>query len=442
MFVFNVCFHDYEFLNNEIIIIGFKNSKIETSLRERTAINFTNSKCIISSLYIDANKSGNALCAAFSQMHIYDCLFSGTSKSSGASICCFNARLKMRNTKIDECIEAGIIASGNAHIDIKNCEVYKTGQKKGSGIEIREGSSGTIDSTLINECKQGLLIWMNPGNVTVENCVISNCLSEGIYVEKQSNQSLSFPNSSLVKQPEHQLTKIIGNKIINNCTFGVTTDNFANVILLNNEIASNGCAGVIIKGNANNTMKGNFIHSNKMSGIEIGMNFDGNILIQENILKNNKKKAISSVYDLPLAKVSKKPIIGKNTIEDTFAENFCNFKISANRPSTRMSCFTNFQYTCGNTFARNLLSEFDTTGHFDVYLGGFCDIRHLLETIYQSREKPIEIEFHLNDINITVIARCVMLLYAIQKLNDKIDTAFDLMMLWVSPKIYKHQKTL
>ena len=59
-----------------------------------------------------------------------------------------------------------------------------------------------------------------------------------------------------------------------------------------------------------------------MSGIEIGMNFDANIQIEENIRKNNKKKAISSKKDLPLGKVAKRPIIGKNRIEDTFLENF------------------------------------------------------------------------------------------------------------------------
>ena len=45
----NVCFHDFDFINSKLIIVGFKNSKIETSFLEQTAINFTQSNCIISS---------------------------------------------------------------------------------------------------------------------------------------------------------------------------------------------------------------------------------------------------------------------------------------------------------------------------------------------------------------------------------------------------------
>jgi tetratricopeptide (TPR) repeat protein len=132
----NVCFHDYDFINGKILIVGFKNSKIETSFQDATAINFSKSECIISSLYIDANKGGNAICTTFSKIQIYDCLFSGISKKSGACICLTMSSLKMRNSKIDGCIEAGLIIAGKSSADIKDCEVLKTGQDIGSGIEI------------------------------------------------------------------------------------------------------------------------------------------------------------------------------------------------------------------------------------------------------------------------------------------------------------------
>jgi hypothetical protein len=87
---------------------------------------------------------------------------------------------------------------------------------------------------------------------------------------------------------------------------------------------------------------------------------------------------------------------------------------------------------------------------FDIYLGGFCDIRHVLETVFHLDNNNNEkiIHFHLNDINITVIARFVFILYSILKLNkellsenlSKIEITLDLIMLWVSPKIYKNQK--
>jgi hypothetical protein len=164
-----------------------------------------------------------------------------------------------------------------------------------------------------------------------------------------------------------------------------------------------------------------------------------------------------------------KPIIEGNKIineSDHFSKKFSLMSFSGNRPSKRLwNDFDPFLYSCGNTFAINMLDSVAQSERkkyiYDIYLGGCCDIRHLIETVYKSvlirneisNEDKNIFNFVLNDVNITNLARIVLILYVIEQsillknivTIEKIqgESAMfiaDLLMLWTSPGLYAHQK--
>lgn len=149
------------------------------------------------------------------------------------------------------------------------------------------------------------------------------------------------------------------------------------------------------------------------------------------------------------------------------AKKFQTCDVSFNRPSKRLwTDFSPFLYQCGNTYAMNLIESSsisddnnnNETINYDIFLGGVCDIRHLLETCAKANELMLQnknktttvrphlnLNFHLNDVNLTNLTRIVVLLFAISRLNDddvisRQRQIADILMLWSSPKIYKCQK--
>jgi hypothetical protein len=119
--------------------------------------------------------------------------------------------------------------------------------------------------------------------------------------------------------------------------------------------------------------------------------------------------------------------------------------------------FNSLFYSCGNSYAFDVLSTVNKSStNLDVFLGGVCDLRHLIETTFQlikkrketSQPEELRLRFTFNDINFTNLAHSVVVLYAIQKHKERNDcesfedarAVADLIMLWASPRLYKTQK--
>ena len=157
-------------------------------------------------------------------------------------------------------------------------------------------------------------------------------------------------------------------------------------------------------------------------------------------------------------KKTKMPIIDQNDIvSDQQVKQYMTSWVSANRPSKRIwTDFNPFLYQCGNTYASSFFSASSRSTDYNIYLGGVCDLRHLLETCFKassssdSSERTVCLNFHLNDINMTNLARIFVMLCAVMQLNDDDESGgeaigrtrriADLLMLWSSPFVYKSQR--
>ena len=441
-----------------------------------SSLYLSNSKCILSDLKLELENERRHLIFASknSDIFINECYLTTPGKQCLATLCLVEGSiLKMQNSNVCDCNEAGILIAENSKCDLNRCSISNTGISHGAGIEIKEASEATIDSCSIDRCAKGFLIWHEPGDVLIKNCVISNNRSEGLLISFKPD----FPFNILSQlKTKRSLTKLLNNNIFLNSAFGVTADEHSNVIMSKNEIHNNGNSGCIIKGNTNATLVENYIHRNKSYGIHIGMNYEARILIRNNQIEyNHSNKAIYNIYTNATKAMLKasfgsdvlvKPVIESNKIIDESEKSVKKFtfmSFSGNRPSKRLwNDFDPFLYSCGNTFAFNLLSLEQQSSQennvYDILLGGCCDFRHLIETVYYStlslnQTKPNETKLFnlvLNDVNVTNLARIVVLIYAIQQNAEILQLDFkniekalftaDLLMLWTSPQLYPHQK--
>ncbi len=88
-----------------------------------------------------------------------------------------------------------------------------------------------------------------------------------------------------------------------------------------------------------------------------------------------------------------------------------------------------FLYAMGNQPARDLLRDFTFGSHSDICLLGSGDLRHAIKTVgsvLTKRERPKQLNFLVNDINVCIIARNVLLLEAILscELKNDVELAF------------------
>jgi hypothetical protein len=92
-----------------------------------------------------------------------------------------------------------------------------------------------------------------------------------------------------------------------------------------------------------------------------------------------------------------------------------------------------FLYAMGNTPARDLLKDFQFNSNIDIGLLGAGDLRHVIKTIagiWTKKEKGRlkQVNFLVNDINVCIIARNVLLLEAILSCDFKNEA--DLAFIW------------
>src|SRR5204863_535255 len=141
------------------------------------------------------------------------------------------------------------------------------------------------------------------------------------------------------------------NKILKNGSFGVSADFQANVQMEENEIAANGSDGCIIKGGVDSSLSNNIIHNNGSHGIEIGMNYDGKVVVENNYIHSNKKENIAEAanhkevmkrmareYKVDVRKISNPAKLINNKFGNYgFNEqDFVYFNVSSNRPGMHL----------------------------------------------------------------------------------------------------------
>ena len=287
-----------------LVLVGIRSGSVEQQASIKASRFFDmglllfKSSCILSDLRFATHGVHSISATNASRLFVHECELTNCGPASMACICVVdNTSLTMWRTRIVDSNEAGVLASENSTLSMNECEVRNAGIKMGAGIEIRYGSVANINACTVDKCKQGILVWLQPGNVTIADSLVSNSRTEGILIVNDSSQTFAGgPQPAFVK-PVRQICRIVGNTICSNGAFGVTTDEHSNVVMSRNEIAFNGCSGVIVKGNTSNTLTHNYIHSNKNDGIEIGINYAASVLVRHNVIKNNRREQIGNLYE-------------------------------------------------------------------------------------------------------------------------------------------------
>src|SRR6218665_2856238 len=92
-------------------------------------------------------------------------------------------------------------------------------------------------------------------------------------------------------------------------------------------------------------------------------------------------------------------------------------------------------YACGNTRMLDFLRDFKVSHEMDILVLGLGDVRHVMATVAGLSQRPPssagqvkEIHFHLNDVDQDVIARDIVLLEIINKLDP--ESKSDVEFLW------------
>src|SRR6218665_537561 len=92
-------------------------------------------------------------------------------------------------------------------------------------------------------------------------------------------------------------------------------------------------------------------------------------------------------------------------------------------------------YACGNTRMRDFLRDFKVSREMDILVLGLGDVRHVMKTVAGLSQRPPssagqvkEIHFHLNDDDQDVIARDIILLEILSKLDP--ESKSDAEFLW------------
>ncbi|RGB42616.1 hypothetical protein C1646_682997, partial [Rhizophagus diaphanus] len=328
----------------------------------------------------------------------------------------------------------GILVDIDSKAYIRNCKLYNIGM---NAIEVRYGSSLRAENNDIYHNKQSIMAWLDANEVTLVDNIIHDNHGEGIlisgnrepalsirlYINNPPHHTIQPPPASNYTKPSQTIAVLRKNQILRNGSFGVSADFQAKVHMEENEIANNGVSGCIIKGGVDACLINNIIHHNKLKGIEIGINYQGKELSVPVKMNNNE--------------------IGDNYSDQ---KNFVNFNVSSNRPGIHLF-YEGIPslYAIGNTYGFNLLKDLDISAtataevpmisydnqkvknkKLSIFLGGIGDLRNIIETVHSltmslkchSENYNVNLHFTINDFNLTMLTRDLVLLEMISRLPD------------------------
>ncbi|GBC23163.2 uncharacterized protein OCT59_013938 [Rhizophagus irregularis] len=456
-------------INKNIIIIGIGRVIIKNS--GQFVFRGFDSNLVLYNIHVECTR-GNSLYMGTSQVFVNNCWFT---KCSGTfPPVCIDGRKS--TLFMNKCVVANSKNAGGISVDIdskayiKNCELYNIGA---SAIEIRYGSSLYAENNDIHHNRQGVLAWLDANEVTLVDNIIHGNHGEGILISGNREPALSKrlninnppqhtvqpPPTSNYTKPSQTIAVLRKNQILKNGSFGVSTDFQANVRMEENEIANNGVTGCIIKGGVDAFLINNMIHHNKSDGIEIGANYQGKIIMENNQIYSNKKNIIqlndkfynklAKEYGVDVQQLSVPVKMVNNEIGDNYSDqkNFVNFNVSSNRPGIHLFYEEDPSlYAIGNTYGFNLLKDdlfisstataevptisYDTqkvkNKQLSVFLGGIGDLRNIVETVHgltmslkcHSENYNVNLHFTINDFNSTILTRDLVLLEMISRLPD------------------------
>ncbi|RIA99399.1 hypothetical protein C1645_356866 [Glomus cerebriforme] len=450
-----------------IVIIGIGEVTIKNSGFH--VFSGSDSKLVLYNIRVECIQGHSLFMTTPTQVFIDNCWFT---KCSGACppICILGCKATLHMNK---CVVAnsgnhgGILIETDSKAVITNCELHHIGK---NAIELRYGSSLYAESNDIHHTKQGILTWSDADKIELIDNFIHNNHGEGVYVNGNREPALSkkinssqprhqmIPSSSSYTIPQKTSAILQKNRILKNGTFGVSIENGVNVQMEENEIAYNGVTGCIIKGGVNASIFNNIIHNNKTYGIEIGVNYNGKVVVENNHLYSNRKN-MPEFDDKLLNILAKKfkvnmrqlytpvKMINNKIGNDSDGQNFVDFNVSSNRPGIHIFYEAKpYLYAIGNTYGFNLLKDLDigaipetsTTKttfcnlkvenkNVSVFLGGIGDLRNIVETVhgftmlfenYTEKCNNINLRFIINDFNPTVLTRDLILLEMINRLPD------------------------
>jgi hypothetical protein len=451
-----------------IIIIGIGEVTIRNY--DYNIFRGSDSNLVLYNINVECTK-GYSLFMETSQVFVDNCRFE---KCSGpVPPICIDGR--KATLFMNKCVVANSKNAGGILVDIdskafiKNCELYKIGV---GAIEVRYGSSLYAEKNNIHHNKQGISAWSDANEITLIDNIIHNNDVEGILVNGNREPALSKiinaknrtqhmaqpPPTSIYTKPSQTVAVLKKNQILKNGSFGVSTDFRAKVHMEENEIANNGVTGCIVKGGVDAKLINNIIHHNKSSGIEIGGNYQGEVVIENNQIYSNETniaqlneefyKMEAEKYGVNVQQLFVPVKMINNEIGDNYSDqkNFVNFNVSSNRPGIHLFYEVDPSlYAIGNTYGFNLLKDLDFSAtvvaeaptisydthnvkdkQVSVFLGGVGDLRNIVETVHgltMSLESHTEnynthLLFTINDFNSTMLTRDLVLLEMINRLPD------------------------
>ncbi|CAB5360388.1 unnamed protein product [Rhizophagus irregularis] len=454
--------------NRNIVIIGIGKVTIKNS--DINVFRGSDSNLVLYNIHVECTR-GYSLFMKTSQVFVDNCWFI---KCSGPvpPICIDGRKAKLFMNK---CVVAntknagGILADIDSIAYIKDCKLYNIGV---SAIEVRYGSSLCAKNNDIYHNKQGISAWLDANEITLIDNIIHNNDAEGILINGNREPLLSKtlniknppqhtvqpPPTSNYTKPSQTFAVLRKNRILENGSFGVSTDFQANVRMEENEIANNGVTGCIIKGGVDAFLINNIIHHNKSNGIEIGANYQGKVIMENNQIYSNKinigkfndkfYNTLAKKCGVDVQQLSVPVEMNNNEIGDNYSdqENYVNFNVSSNRPGIHLFYEEDPNlYAIGNTYGFNLLKGLDINAtatveasmifhdtqkiknkQVSVFLGGVGDLRNIVETVYgltillesQSENYNVNLLFTINDFNSTMLTRDLVLLEMISRLPD------------------------
>ncbi|CAB4394801.1 unnamed protein product [Rhizophagus irregularis] len=374
----------------------------------------------------------------------------------------------------------GILVISDAKAKITNCNIYDIGL---NAIEVRYGSSLYAERNEIHHNKQGVLVWLDANEVTLIDNIIRDNYAEGIYVNGNREPAISKKHKGFLPpgfreeaafeppptlsytKPSQTAVILKKNRILKSGSFGISVEQGAKLRMEENEVAASGTTGCVIKGGADAYLLDNKFHHNMSHGIEIGINYKGKVVVENNHIHSNKKGNFSQptadtfrdssiIFGIETHQLFTPIKVINNKIEDNDSneQEFVDFNVSSNRPGMHLFYEGEpFLYAIGNTYGFNLLKDLDigaaisdksytattetsairTTSQVkskqvSMFLGGIGDLRNIVETVHgltnstegQIENFSIKLLFTINDFNPTILTRDLVLLEMISRLPD------------------------
>ena len=307
-------------------------------------------------------------------------------------------------------------------------------------------------------------------NIESEGILLDSCYTN-VAIDAQA--SYSGPRKSEVSQRADewgkkrrvQLIATISNCAISCCkNFAISADHGSNVQVHSCELKRNLPCSLIVKGKTNlcvssskfiftgNRLKYN-LFLQKESGIHVGYNYDGNVeiicnafcgpslssvvqlpddsrhnirrvaeltgmwskpaIFRDNIyFSSNDSDQLPSVDELALRIPGGPCVKPKTAVGMKMTEDLCRISWT-DRSVFPWSCSSQFYYPIGNSVGLNLLDKFIHDGEdtLHIFFGACGDIRNLIATAAAIPDAVSKTIIALNDENLTMLARNVVLLY-------------------------------